>query len=613
MAHHKSKQYKVKERLLFKIKAQNRAELAGWLEYSYKELRDTIYAHPSMDGHYRQFSIPKKSGNFREIFAPSSELKNLQAKLARLLHDHYKDIPNKKEVNRDGKIEYTHNRIINRNVHAFHKNKSIITNAERHKNKRYVFNIDLKDFFPSIHFGRISGFLQKNINWQLPKEVADTIARMACYKTILPQGSPCSPVISNILCLPLDKALSYLATQAQCDYTRYADDITFSTNLKTFPKDIAVLDENEVWQAGMALRTAIEKQGFIINDQKTRMAYRDSQQTVTGLVVNKKVNVSREYIRYTRVMLHKWITHENREEADKVRKELLGRLSFIYQVRKSQFKKNSNEEFIQMLRSNKDDVSLSLLKKFHEADYFMVNDKPVIIGEGKTDSLYLLSAYSMLKDTLKIPYNFRKYSAMDMAFFSSGETLTSLMSDLSGLKAENTKKKEKPRLLSPYFYKLREEFEVRNTKLNYPIILMFDRDKNNIVNEIEGNNKEPWKFAEPNVYACCIPSLERNTSLAIEDYLSDEFFIEQIPVKHGKERHFVAIPVKTDKDGNRVGVDDSIKDAMSRHCVALKNEAHRKETTKERKAEIKAYFQQFEVILKIIDDICTDYQEKLTE
>jgi RNA-directed DNA polymerase len=150
----------------------------------------------------------------------------------------------------------------------------------------------------------------------LSADVATAIAQIACVDGALPQGSPCSPVISNLIGSILDVRLVALAAKAGCTYTRYADDITFSTNKKEFPPEIAVpvpTVSPHAWVPSDHLRGIIERAGFSVNDSKTRLMYRHSRQDVTGLVVNKKVNIRSEYRGVVRAMVHRLIREGNFE------------------------------------------------------------------------------------------------------------------------------------------------------------------------------------------------------------------------------------------------------------------------------------------------------------
>ena len=113
---------------------------------------------------------------------------------------------------------------------------------------------------------------------------------------IVPQGAPTSPVISNICAMTLDNRLSGLARRFHLTYTRYADDITFSSNHNVYQKDGAFMEE---------LNRIITECHFTINPKKTRMPKRGSRQEVTGLTVVQKTNVSRKYIKNLRVLIHR--------------------------------------------------------------------------------------------------------------------------------------------------------------------------------------------------------------------------------------------------------------------------------------------------------------------
>jgi RNA-directed DNA polymerase len=261
-------------------------DIAKLLEVSYDRLVYHIYRTPEKSK-YKEFSISKKSGHSRTISAPSSALKILQRKLSQVLYSVYAP-------------KYP--------VHGFLPQHSIVTNAKQHLRKRFVLNIDLKSFFDTIHFGRVRGiFLAPPYN--LPKEVATVLAQICCHSNKLPQGAPTSPVVSNMVCARLDSQLRLLAKELRCNYTRYADDITFSTTRPNFPPEIAYesSEDNKVKIVlGERLISIIQNNGFENNDCKIRLQHRSQHQEVTGLTVNQFPNVKRDYVREISSMLHAW-------------------------------------------------------------------------------------------------------------------------------------------------------------------------------------------------------------------------------------------------------------------------------------------------------------------
>src|SRR5581483_7175816 len=161
---------------------------------------------------YRKFEIPKRYGGTRQISAPTDELKLIQRRLANVLQNCVDDISAKNSF-RDAI------------AHGFKRKRSIITNAKRHRRRRHVFNIDLKDFFGTINFGRVRGYFIKDKHFALHEKVATVLAQIICFENGLPQGSPCSPVVSNLIGHVLDIHLAGLAARWGCTYTRYADDL----------------------------------------------------------------------------------------------------------------------------------------------------------------------------------------------------------------------------------------------------------------------------------------------------------------------------------------------------------------------------------------------------
>jgi RNA-directed DNA polymerase len=264
---------------------ETRRDIAALLDLKYSRLDWHIRRSPE-DRRYVQFTIPKKSGEVRQITAPVSPLKIIQFKLNQVLQAVYE---------RERKAP----------VYGFVKGQSILDNALVHTRKRFVLNIDLKDFFPHITFKRVKGIF-KNPPYNLNDEVATCLAQICCHEGKLPQGAPTSPIISNMVCAKLDSKLRKLANEHKCHYSRYADDITFSTNMRVFPGELAKLTIGG-WKLGTLLGDTITGSGFVINPKKIRMQTKYYRQEVTGLIVNNsKPNVNRRYIREVRAMLHSW-------------------------------------------------------------------------------------------------------------------------------------------------------------------------------------------------------------------------------------------------------------------------------------------------------------------
>ncbi|SFU24603.1 Reverse transcriptase (RNA-dependent DNA polymerase) [Paraburkholderia aspalathi] len=373
------------------------------LDIEHKDLTYLLYVKKDLEK-YSQFSIPKRSGGTRDIFAPIAELKSLQRKLATALEECISDIETL--TNRKNKAS-----------HGFRPGKSILTNASAHRNKRYVFNVDLKDFFPTITGQRVRGFLIKDRNFAFDASVATTIAHIACRDGKLPQGSPCSPVISNMIAGVLDVHLSRLAKVHGCIYTRYADDITFSTNKQDFPVDVAYRDDaNEhCWKVGAELHRLILRSGFSANENKTRMQYRDSRQQVTGLVVNKKVNVSTEYRYLVRAYVAALVKNGKyvvrRQVADATGKletltedgtpaQLHGMLGFIHSVDsvfRTDVKKHPYNYPGQQANEKKPTGNLAIYRRFLIYTRFYANTSPLIVCEGKTDGVYISNAVHQSK------------------------------------------------------------------------------------------------------------------------------------------------------------------------------------------------------------------------
>lgn len=230
---------------------------------------------------FREKEIPKKNGETRKIHVPNNEILYIQKKLNIILNNSYNP-------------HFT--------AFGFIEGKSIVDNAQRHLRKRYLLNIDLKDFFTSISSGRVYSMF---VNYfKIPSNIASVLTNICCHPDgFLPQGAPTSPTISNILCKTLDRELhNFTKKLNQVTYTRYADDITFSSN-NLFEKKLLSYRDGKL-DIGYELDSIIQKNGFFINYDKVRYQQYNQHQEVTGIVVNQKLNVNRKYIRKIRAMLH---------------------------------------------------------------------------------------------------------------------------------------------------------------------------------------------------------------------------------------------------------------------------------------------------------------------
>lgn len=365
--------------------AEDRKDLARILGYSPSALASIVYRTPLKEK-YSTFEIPKKSGGFRTIKAPTPKLKKLQTHLAHCLSSCLAEIEEKRDTT---PVAF-----------GFRKNGTISAHAKNHKRRRYVLNLDLEDFFPTFNFGRVRGFFLKDRSFELVEEVATTIAQIACDGEALPQGSPCSPVISELVGQILDLRLLRLAKKHGAMYSRYADDITFSTNQKDFPPALAQRDPTDLskWTLGNELVKKIEGAGFKINACKTRMHCRGSRQMVTGLVVNEKANIRSEYYRKARAMCDalfqtgqyfKDVSPPN-DDSDEPTANLTGSLnplegilSHIYYVTQSEEQRPIADQ------REKPRAIRELYRRFLFYKYCIAPTMPLIITEGKTDPIYL--------------------------------------------------------------------------------------------------------------------------------------------------------------------------------------------------------------------------------
>lgn len=268
----------------------NTTYLADFLGLKGNELQRLI---KEKDNYYHGFYIPKSNGGRRLISAPVDYLKAIQRKILRNVLER---VP------------------LHLSANGFRRERSIITNAESHLSQEIVIKIDLKDFFPSITFQRVKGVY---ISLGYPEKVAEALAELSTYKGRLPMGAPTSPYLSNIVATHLDKRFTSLSKKIGFRYSRYADDLAFSSTDRTFTRYIPFF------------KKIIEDEGFGVNEEKIVIARKGGQQKITGVVVNKKINIDRKECKRLRAVLHNCLNGNLKEGMKKWGASSLGEFKNI--------------------------------------------------------------------------------------------------------------------------------------------------------------------------------------------------------------------------------------------------------------------------------------------
>jgi len=498
--------------------ATSLSDVAKLLDFKPKAVSYILYKQPA-GTKYRTFQIAKRSGGERTIQAPVDSLKLLQHRLSDLLQDCVDDINTARQLK-------------DRTAHGFKRKRSIISNARQHRHRRWVFNLDLEEFFPSINFGRVRGFFLKNRDFELNQGVATALAQIACHENSLPQGSPCSPVISNLVAHLLDMRLVKLASEAGCTYSRYADDLTFSTNKKDFPPEIARPSSAEgvgshLWLPGEALKKLIQSTGFRINAQKTHLMYRASRQNVTCLVVNQKINVRWEYRHKVRAMVHSLaktgqfellgVTQREGQAVLEKRpgtlNELHGMLGFIDSI--EYYNRTQTSDFAPDKRSSREKV----YREFLIYSIFYAASAPVILCEGETDNVYLTHAIRSLaadfpalaeimpEGKIRLKLRLYKYPR------SSTARLLDLKGGSSGIATFIAAYKKETKLFT-------------GPGLTEPVVILYDSDDGaksirsaiKHASRVMPTGEEPFVHVVKNLYAVATPLAEGIASSKIEDF-----------------------------------------------------------------------------------------------
>jgi hypothetical protein len=294
-------------------------QLAEALGLTIPQLRGMCYHRDAATKlHYARFTIPKRDGRSRPIWAPLPRLKQAQRWV---LHNVVERLP------------------VHGSAQGFLAGRSILSNAAVHTNAKTILKMDVTDFFPTVTWRRVKGVFRRAgyreqvatllalLCTEAPREVVQHDGKtyyVSLGPRCLPQGAPTSPALTNALCLRLDRRLTALATKLGWRYTRYADDMTFSLPASHTGKP----------QLGKLLgcvRRVVAAEGFAVKDEKTRVHRKGGRQSVTGLVVNGDgpPRTPRKLRRELRAAIHNLQHGKPLKDGDTLPR-LMGLAAFVY-------------------------------------------------------------------------------------------------------------------------------------------------------------------------------------------------------------------------------------------------------------------------------------------
>lgn len=298
------------------------ADLATALELSIPQLRWLCFhAEAPQKTHYVYFEVPKRAGGTRLLAAPHRKLAAAQQWVL---------------DNVLAKLDVTEH------AHGFVRGRSTVTNARPHVGKDVVVNLDLAEFFPTITFPRVRGLFE-SIGYS---PAVATLLALLCTEAprspvvhdgvtfwvaagdrALPQGACTSPAISNLVTRKLDRRLAGATRKLGWTYTRYADDLAFSTDAAT-AGNLALLFAR--------VRHIVREEGFVVNENKGRVQRRSQRQSVTGIVVNDKLGVPRDELRRLRAVLHRarttGLAAQNRDGRPDFAAHIRGKIAYIAMI-----------------------------------------------------------------------------------------------------------------------------------------------------------------------------------------------------------------------------------------------------------------------------------------
>lgn len=280
--------------------------LTGTLTHSPKAELALLYGLANhAEEHYERVLLPKKDGSKRILHVPDSVLKHVQKQILRQV---LMEIP------------------VSSYSCAYQKGSSLSQNAAPHKGQKLLLKLDIHDFFGSISY--ISVYQHGFPCERIPDPVRTLLAHLCCYKDMLPQGAPASPYLSNLVMKPFDEYMGNWCRERAIAYTRYCDDLTFSGDFN--PK--------EVYRKAKGF---LNRLGFEVNSRKTHIISQKNRQEVTGITVNEKLQVPKNYRRQLRqecYYIQKFGLENHlkqtgcQDSSAKYLQRLLGKIEYVLQV-----------------------------------------------------------------------------------------------------------------------------------------------------------------------------------------------------------------------------------------------------------------------------------------
>ena len=302
----------------------NPEALATWLHLDLAQLtwfaglwRTTTQADQTHLQHYRYQQRKKHSTSaLRLIEAPKAILKRIQQQIYKHI---LMPIP------------------CHENTHGFRHKHDVISYTQPHANKQLLIKMDLQDFFPSIHIGRVIGLFQL---LGYPYAIARILAGLCTHQTPgyisnsplyrqshLPQGAPTSPALSNLIAFNLDCRLSALSKKFHFEYSRYADDLLFSTNQISRKQQHHFI----YW-----VEAIIHNEGFQLQQRKTRIRSQAQAQTACGIIVNQHINIPRREFDNFKALLYNCTRYgsasQNHNKHPDFKAHIQGRLAWFERI-----------------------------------------------------------------------------------------------------------------------------------------------------------------------------------------------------------------------------------------------------------------------------------------